>query len=105
VPLDLSHPIFLTPKPRLRFFDDVWFSHGAVGRNTLSEITRTLAGAILALKLKKITNKSGRATNITRMEEARVPRKKGMSVIGHRDAKSYGKYSREEINLSSKVLQ
>jgi len=64
-----------------------------VGRNTLSDITRTLTEVVPALKLKRITNKSGRATRITRMEEAQVPREKGMIITGYRDAKSYGKYS------------
>jgi len=38
------------------------------------------------------------------MEEACVPKEKGMGITGHRDPKSYGKYSRE-IDLSNKVLQ
>jgi len=38
------------------------------------------------------------------MEEASVPREKKMTITGHRDSKSYDKYSRKAIDLSSKIL-
>jgi len=77
----------------VKAFDNEWFSWGVVGQNTLNGITKLLCEAVPSLQSKKITNKIERATRITQMEEACIPREKGMTVTRHRDAKSYGKYS------------
>jgi len=82
-PMDLVHPMFLTPETRLKSHDSIWFTCNPVGRKTLSNIIRTLAEAVPELKSKRITNKSGKAIGITRMEEARVSREKGICVTSH----------------------
>ena len=100
-----SHPVFLTPKAKYRKSESVWFTKGPVGRNKLASVTKSLCESIESLKDKRITNKTGRAVGITRMEEALVPRETGMEHTGHRDAKSYEKYNRESKVPSSKAVQ
>jgi len=51
-PMDLVHPLFLTPKSCLKRFNAVWFTSQPVSRNTLGDITWKLAKAVLELKLK-----------------------------------------------------
>ena len=86
------HPIFLSPKTKLKLDRDlIWFSKVPVGRNTLGLLTKRLTEDIPEFIGKKITNKSGRGTAVTRLTQAMVPIEYGMRVTGHRNSKSYSK--------------
>ena len=84
------HPLFLTALSKWKATDSVWYSKGPIGRNTLSMVTKKMTRDILGLAEKTLTNKSGRTTGITRMQEGSVPTRYGMDITGHRDAESYG---------------
>jgi hypothetical protein len=100
-----SHAFFLTPKNK--FKDQlIWYKDVPVGRNTLSKVAQKLVEDVPSLLGKRITNKTGRNTGISRLEEAMVPVDRAMQLIGHRDAKSYKKYSKQRFeNVSACAMQ
>lgn len=103
-PSEEPHAFFLTPKMPKFCKGPVWFTKQPIGRNTLAKITKRIFSGVPTACEKRITNKTGRVTGITRMEEALVPREKAMVVTGHRDAKSYAKYSKEG-RVADRALQ
>jgi hypothetical protein len=100
-----SHAFFLTPKSK--FKDQmIWYKDIPVGRNTLSKVAQKLAEDVPSLSGKRITNKTGRNTGITRLEEAMVPLDRAIQLTGHRDSKSYKKYSKQRFeNASACAMQ
>lgn len=90
------HPFFLTAKSKVTKGDPIWFTKTPVGRNTLVGITKKLADCVPSLESKRITNKTGQNTGITRLEQAHVPIDRAMALTGHRDINSYKKYNRQK---------
>jgi hypothetical protein len=76
--------VFFTPKKDFYPHDKVWFDRGHVGRNTLQLCTKCLTEGVDSLKRRKITNKTGRGTRITRLNEALVPIVREMETTSHR---------------------
>jgi hypothetical protein len=67
---------------------------------------KRLAREVPTLKDKRITNKTGRNTGISRLEEALVPIDREMELTGHRDSKSYKKYNRDkQASVSAAAMQ
>jgi hypothetical protein len=99
------HPFFLSAKIRFKVSDPVWFSSVPVGRNHLASLTKKLCNSVASLKGKNITNKTGRNTGITRLDESLVPIEKAMEVTGHRDIKSFKKYNRSAPVVSDRAVQ
>jgi hypothetical protein len=98
---NVPHAFFLTPKQKFIKRDQVWYTTTAIGRNTLSQVAKKLAEDVPSLDTKRITNKTGRNTGISRLEEALVPIDRGMELTGHRDLKSYKKYSKQKDAIAS----
>jgi hypothetical protein len=100
-----NHAFFLTPKPNFKNHV-VWYKDVPVGRNTLAKVVQKLAEDVPSLDGKCITNKAGRNTGISRLEEARVPLDRTMQLTSHRDIKSYKKYSKQRYeNASACAMQ
>jgi hypothetical protein len=95
-----NHAFFLTPKPNFKNHV-VWYKDVPVGRNTLAKVVQKLAEDMPSLDGKRITNKTGRNTGISRLEEARVPLDRAIQLTGHRDIKSYKKYSKQRYENAS----
>jgi hypothetical protein len=101
----LCHPFFLTPKKDFRPHDKIWFGMGPVGRNTLQLYTKCLAEGVDSLKGRKIMNKSGRGTGITRLNKALVPIAKAMETTSHRMMDTFEKYNCEKKIISERATQ
>ncbi len=57
------------------------------------------------LKGKQITNKIGRGTNITHMEQMLVLVEYSMEKMGHRNVKSYSKYNQINKKIIDRMSQ
>ncbi len=60
--------MFLTLKRLIKPFDDAWFAKTTMGKNTITSMQLSIID-IKDLKNKQITNKIGRGTNITHIEQ------------------------------------
>jgi hypothetical protein len=99
------HAFFLTSKQKFSKREKVWYTYIPVGRNTLSQVAKKLAEDVPSPDTKRITNKTGRNTSISRLEEALVPIDRGMELTRHRDLKSYKKYNKKDTIASSVAMQ
>ncbi|KAL3696192.1 hypothetical protein R1sor_010268 [Riccia sorocarpa] len=99
------HPLFLTPKQRLKSTDLVWYAKSAVGVNTLSSYMKEMVEDLPDISYKTITNKSGRGIEISRVVQSGVPTALGMLQTGHRDPKSFTKYDQTLDQLENRAVQ
>jgi hypothetical protein len=83
--------MFLLSKSKWKYCDDAWFTTTPVRQNQLHLIIDKLTSTFPHLKNNMMFNKNGRGVKITSMEEAFVPHKYNMEVIGHRNLISYRK--------------
>jgi hypothetical protein len=103
--ISMIHPFFLTPKNKFKN-SNIWFKEVPVGHNTLAKVAQKLVEDVPSLEGKRISNKTGRNTGISWLEEALVPLDRAMQLIGHRDVKSYKKYSKQRFeNASACAMQ
>lgn len=64
-----------------------------------------MAHDVPSLQKKRVTNKIGRCTGISQLNEALVPKEQSIEVPWYIDPKSHEKCNREEIFISSCAMQ
>ena len=87
---------YFKPKKKWSPGDDIWFEKTATGHNVLN--TRFKKMCRDAGLVGNFTNRSGRATAITRMYDAGLPEKSIMQRSGHRSIEGVRAYQREDPN-------
>jgi hypothetical protein len=95
----------LTPIKEFRDRNKVWYMRGPVGRNSLQVYTRLITEDVPSLKGRKITNKTGRGTGMTQLNEALVLVNKAMETTGHPFMDAYKKYNQEKKLISAQATQ
>ena len=99
------HPFFLTPKKEFHKRDKVWYTRGPIGRNSLQVFTKLIIEDVPSFKSRKIINKIGRSTKITRLNEALVLIDKAIETTGHHSMDAYEIYNQEKKLISAWATQ
>jgi hypothetical protein len=100
-----QQPLFLVPK-KVKTGDDVWFMKKPMGINTLTGTMKMLVESVgIDPKGRNITKKPMQQISIFRMEESKVPVKKGMRITSHHDHKLDAKYRANYNEVEDRVYQ